>query len=123
MKNIYRLNVRFDLDDPVERKAAEFLNAYDGKSRNRFIVDAVTDAIHRNDGRDFTLTDIQMMFREELQAVSIVSPAAPMETSEEATENEIRSAKRAAAPGVFRRRRRIGHDLRPLGFSANAENG
>ena len=91
MKNVYRLNVRFDLDDPVEREAAEFLNAYDGKSRNRFIVGAVMDAIHRNDGRDFTLADIQMMFREELQAVSIASPAAPMETSEEVAENEMQN--------------------------------
>ena len=91
MKNVYRLNVRFDLDDPVEREAAEFLNAYDGKSRNRFIVGAVMDAIHRNDGHDFTLADIQMMFREELQAVSIASPAAPMGTSEEVTENEMQN--------------------------------
>lgn len=91
MKNVYRLNVRFDLDDPVEREAAEFLNAYDGKSRNRFIIGAVMDAIHRNDGHGFTLTDIQKMFREELQAVSIASPAAPMGASEEATENEVQN--------------------------------
>ena len=91
MKNVYRLNVRFDLDDPVEREAAEFLNAYDGKSRNRFIVSAVMDAIHRNDERDFTLADIQMMFREELQAVSIASPTAPTETSEEVTETELQN--------------------------------
>ena len=91
MKNIYRLNVRFDLDDPVEREAAEFLNAYDGKSRNRFIVSAVMDAIHRNDGHDFTLADIQMMFREELQAVSIASPVTPMGASEEAPETEVQN--------------------------------
>ena len=91
MKNVYRLNVRFDLDDPVECEAVEYLNAYDGKPRNRFIVGAVMDAIHRNDRHNFTLTDIQMMLREELQAVSIASPAAPMETSEEATENEMQN--------------------------------
>ena len=91
MKNVYRLNVRFDLDDPVEREVVEYLNAFDGKSRNRFIVSAVMDAIHRNDGHDFTLADIQMMFREELQAVSIASPAAPVGTSEEATETEIQN--------------------------------
>ena len=91
MKNIYRLNVRFDLDDPVEREAAEFLNAYDGKSRNRFIVSAVMGAIHRTDGHDFTLMDIQMMFREELQAVSIASPVTPMGTSEEAPETEVQN--------------------------------
>ena len=91
MKNVYRLNVRFDLDNPEERKVVEYLNAYDGKSRNRFIVCAVMDAIHRTDGRDFTLTDIQMMFREELQAASIALPAAPMETSEEVAENEMQN--------------------------------
>lgn len=91
MKNVYRLNVRFDLDVPEEHEVVEYLNAYDGKSRNRFIVSAVMDAIHRNDERDFTLADIQMMFREELQAVSIASPAAPMGASEEATENEVQN--------------------------------
>ena len=91
MKNVYRLNVRFDLDDPEECEVVEYLNAYDGKSRNRFIVGAVMDAIHRNDGHNFTLADIQMMFSEELQAVSIASPAAPAEDSEEATENEMQN--------------------------------
>ena len=91
MKNIYRLNVRFDLDVPEEREVVEYLNAFDGKSRNRFIVSAVMDAIHRNDGHDFTLADIQMMFREELQAVSIASSAAPMGTSEETTETEVQN--------------------------------
>ena len=91
MKNVYRLNVRFDLDDPEECEVVEYLNAYDGKSRNRFIVGAVMDAIHRNDGHNFTLADIRMMFREELQAVSIASPAAPAEDSEETTENEIQN--------------------------------
>lgn len=87
MKNVYRLNVRFDLDDSVEREAVEYLkNAYasDGKTRNRFIVSAVADAIrHSGDDRDFTLTDIQKMFRAELQAVSIAQPAAPNVEAEE----------------------------------------
>ena len=94
MKNVYRLNVRFDLDDPEEHEAVEYLKSVydsDGKSRNRFIVSAVMDAIHRNDGHDFTLADIQMMFREELQAVSVASSAAPMGTSEEVTENEMQN--------------------------------
>ena len=91
MKNVYRLNVRFDLDVPEEREVVKYLNAFDGKSRNRFIVGAVMDAIHRNDGRDFTLTDIQMMFREELQAVSIASPTASTETTEEVTETEVQN--------------------------------
>jgi len=92
MKNAYRLNVRFDLDAPEEREAVEYLNAFDGKSRNRFIVSAVMDAINRrNEGRDFTLTDIQMMFREELQNLSIAPTVVSAETSEEATENEVQN--------------------------------
>ena len=91
MKNVYRLNVRFDLDVPEEHEVVEYLNAYDGKSRNRFIVGAVMDAIHRNDGHDFTLADIQMMFREELQAASIALSAAPAEASEKVTETEVQN--------------------------------
>ena len=36
----YRINVRFDLDKPMEAKAARYLQALD-KSRNAFMVTAV----------------------------------------------------------------------------------
>ena len=54
MSNHYRLNVRFDLDDEAERRAAEYLaelNNEKGKSRNRFIVEAVIsfmETLHGN---------------------------------------------------------------------------
>ena len=50
MSNHYRLNVRFDLNDEAERRAAEYLaelNNKKGKSRNRFIVEAVISFIER----------------------------------------------------------------------------
>ena len=43
--NDYRINVRFHTDLADERKAAEYLQSLK-KSRNRFIVGAVIDAIN-----------------------------------------------------------------------------
>lgn len=79
MSNHYRLNVRFDLNDEAERRAAEYLaelNNEKGKSRNRFIVEAVISFMERqNSDRDFTLDDVRQVFREELSEVSFVTPA------------------------------------------------
>ena len=50
MSNHYRLNVRFDLNDEAERRAAEYLvelNNKKVKSRNRFIVEAVFSFMER----------------------------------------------------------------------------
>jgi len=89
MSNHYRLNVRFDLDDEVQRRAAEYLvelNHEKGKSRNRFIVEAVISFMERqNSYRDFTLDDIRQVFREELSEVEFVAPA-PAEYSKADTE-------------------------------------
>ena len=56
MSNHYRLNVRFDLNDEAERRAAEYLaelNNEKGKSRNRFIVETVISFMERqNSDRD-----------------------------------------------------------------------
>ena len=50
MRNNYRINVRFDLRKERERDAAEYLAKLSEQSsvtRNRFIVDAVIEAIRR----------------------------------------------------------------------------
>ena len=79
MSNHYRLNVRFDLNDETERRAAEYLAALKnekGISRNRFIVEAVISFMeHKGSDRDFTLDDVRQMFREELSEMSFVAPA------------------------------------------------
>jgi len=89
MSNHYRLNVRFDLDDEVQRRAAEYLvelNNEKGKSRNRFIVEAVISFMERqNSERDFTLDDVRKVFREELSEVSFVAPT-PVEYTTADTE-------------------------------------
>ena len=89
MSNHYRLNVRFDLDDKAEHRAAKYLtelNNEKGRSRNRFIVEAVLSFMERqNSERDFTLEDIRQVLREELAEVSFAAPT-PAEPKQAATE-------------------------------------
>ena len=99
MKNNYRINVRFDLRKEREKDAAEYiakLSEQNSATRNRFIVDAVIEAIRqKHSGTDISLADIRAMFREELQSVSFVNaqakeaPPFRMElTEEEKAEND-----------------------------------
>ena len=87
-QNVYRLNVRFDLNSAEETNAVAFLQSLsetDRKSRNKFIVTAVLEQIHRQ-GRsyDFSLEDIRQVFKEELQGLSVAVPLAlPAEKDEE----------------------------------------
>ena len=87
-QNVYRLNVRFDLNSAEEAEAVHFLQGLsetDRKSRNKFIVTAVLEQIHRQ-GRsyDFSLEDIRQVFKEELQGLSVAAPLAlPAEKDEE----------------------------------------
>ena len=78
MSSLYRLNVRFDLNDEAQRRAAEYLaglNKADGKSRNRFLVEAVLFYMEHKDGdRDFTLDDVRQVLREELRDVIFAAP-------------------------------------------------
>ena len=73
----YRINVRFDLSKEKERDAVEYLmklSENGSKTRNRFIVNAVIDALRYKDtDNDYTLDDIRAMFREELKSASLVS--------------------------------------------------
>ena len=76
----YRINVRFNLDDDTERKAAEYLQelySQEKKSRNRFIIEAVTAYMERIEEKDTVslLQSIREIFREEIQDISIAVPA------------------------------------------------
>ena len=77
--NSRRLNVRFNLDNPDEKSANDYLEALsqnNKQSRNKFIVDAVIEKIKSIDNpRSFTLEDIRAVLREELQDISFVSSA------------------------------------------------
>ena len=77
MSDHYRINVRFDMNKEQEKNAAEYLiklSECGSQTRNRFIVNAVIEAIRRKESGDvFTLENIRAMFREELKSVSLVA--------------------------------------------------
>lgn len=91
-KDVYRLNVRFDLTKPQEREAVAYLNQLneiDRKSRNRFIVEAITEQIRRrNAAYDFTLDDIRLVIQEEMQGRFVAIPADSPEEKEELSEEQ-----------------------------------
>ena len=71
----YRINVRFETDDPKQAEAVKFLQSLE-HSRNAFIVSAVLEAIRK-------------IIREELQEVSLVAaPFVFQSAKTELTEEE-----------------------------------
>ena len=78
--NVYRINLRFDLDDERERMAAEYLQQFPqrGKTtRNLFAVDALCAYISRMEQDDKPLLEsIRQMLREEIGSASI-TPTIP----------------------------------------------
>ena len=90
----YRINVRFDTDDPKQAEAVKFLHSLE-HSRNAFIVSAVLDAVSGKSAvNNISLENIRKVIQEELQEVSFVAvpsvfQSAKIElTEEEQSENE-----------------------------------
>lgn len=90
----YRINVRFDLDNPKEANAAQYLQALD-KSRNAFMITAVLNEMQRQTSASgVLLEDIRQVIREELQEVSfaavppVFEQVQPELTEEQQAENE-----------------------------------
>lgn len=85
----YRINVRFDIDDPKQAEAVKFLQSLE-HSRNAFIVSAVLDAISEKSAtNNVSLEEIRRIIQEELQEVSFVTaPSAFQSAKTELTEEE-----------------------------------
>ena len=90
----YRINVRFDTDDPKQAEAVKFLQCLE-HSRNAFIVSAVLDAVSGKSAvNNISLEKIRKVIQEELQEVSLVAapfvfqPVKAELTKEEQAENE-----------------------------------
>lgn len=90
----YRINVRFDLNNPKEANAAQYLQALD-KSRNAFMITAVLNEMQRQTSASgVLLEDIRQVIREELQEVSfaavppVFEQVQPELTEEQQAENE-----------------------------------
>ena len=91
-KDVYRLNVRFDLNNAEEAEAVCFLKELsetDCKSRNRFIVNAVLEQLRRQGkSYDFSLDDIRQVFKEELQGLSVAAPVSLPAENETVSEEQ-----------------------------------
>ena len=90
----YRINVRFDIDDPKQAEAVKFLQSLE-HSRNAFIVSAVLDAVSGKSAvNNISLKNIRKVIQEELQEVSFVAVPSVFQsaktelTEEEQSENE-----------------------------------
>ena len=91
--NVYRINLRFDLDDEREQMAAEYLQQFPqrGKTtRNRFAVDALCAYISRIEQDDRPLLEsIRKMLREEIGGASMIPTISAIQTvSTELTEEQ-----------------------------------
>ena len=90
----YRINVRFDLDKPMEENAAKYLQTIN-KSRNAFMVTAVLNEMQwQSSVSGVLLEDIRQVIREELQEASFAAAPPVFEqiqpelTEEQQAENE-----------------------------------
>lgn len=90
----YRINVRFETDDPKQAEAVKFLQSLE-HSRNAFIVSAVLDAVSGKSAvNNISLENIRKVIQEELQEVSFVAVPSVFQsaktelTEEEQSENE-----------------------------------
>lgn len=78
--SIYRMTLRFNLEDETERKAAEFLKQLDRrehKSKNHFVIDLITayiDSLNKEQQDNDLIEKIRLAFREEIADISIAAP-------------------------------------------------
>ncbi len=77
--SIYRMTLRFNLEDDKERSAAEFLKELDWrkfKSRNQFVIDLISAYMAKavqEQSEDAFIEKIRLMFREEIADISVVA--------------------------------------------------
>ena len=88
--SVYRMTLRFNLEDAQERGAAEYLQGLKHGDCNRFVVSAVLARIRAqsaNEADPILLNSIRQIFREEMRALPLTQentvPALPAEEQED----------------------------------------
>ena len=88
--SVYRMTLRFNLEDAQERGAAEYLQGLKRGDCNRFVVSAVLTRIRAqsaNEADPTLLNSIRQIFREEMRALPLTQentvPALPAEEQED----------------------------------------
>ena len=83
----YRFNIRFDLNDERDRRAAEYLCSLKRGSRNRFVIEAILAQMWN--GSDVaTLDGIRRLIREEFQRIPLVASSTSETWKDHFTEEE-----------------------------------
>lgn len=88
--SVYRMTLRFNLEDAQERGAAEYLQGLKHGDCNRFVVTAVLARIRAqsaNEADPTLLNSIRQIFREEMRTLPLtqesIIPALPAEEQED----------------------------------------
>ena len=88
--SVYRMILRFNLEDAQERGAAEYLRGLKHGDCNRFVVSAVLARIRAQSAKEadpILLSSIRQIFREEMRALPLTQentvPALPAEEQED----------------------------------------
>ncbi len=101
--NIYRMTLRFNLEDDKERSAAEFLKALDCekfKSRNQFVIDLISAYIAntaQKQSEDALVEKIRLMLRKEIADIAVVAPEHKKVTAAVTELTEKQKAENAAS--------------------------
>ena len=88
--SVYRMTLRFNLEDALERSAAEYLQGLKHGDCNRFVVTAVLERIKQESPTTVSpdlLDSIRRIFREEVRALPPITdapvPALPAEEQDD----------------------------------------
>ncbi len=88
--SVYRITIRFNLEDDEERSGAEYLQGLKHGDCNRFVVNAVLARIRAqsaNEADPILLNSIRQIFREEMRALPLTQentvPALPAEEQQD----------------------------------------
>ena len=77
MKNVYRLNVRFDCSDEKQRELAERLQDI-GRTQhasiNSIVIEAIQEHFERAEQSEILAETLRTILREELQGISFSAP-------------------------------------------------
>ena len=74
MKNVYRLNVRFDCSDTVQKKLVEKLKSLQYCSINSFVIEAIRERFESAEQTQILTETLRQVLREELQGMTFEVP-------------------------------------------------
>ena len=74
MKNVYRLNVRFDCTDAVQKDLAEKLQSLQHCSINSFVIEAIRERFESAEQTQILIETLRQVLREELQVEALEVP-------------------------------------------------